>query len=57
MAAGFSDNPSQMPGHTSLEVWEYSRNSVNIKVGCRRKEKGKMDLHPTMNWGKNLSKS
>lgn len=53
MVAGCSDNPSQIPGHTSLKSWGYSRYSVNIKVGYRRKEQGKMDLHPIMNWEKN----
>lgn len=36
-----------------LESWGYSRYSVNLMVGCRRKEQGKMDLHLIVNWEKN----
>lgn len=37
----------------ALKSWGYSRYSVNTKVGYRRKEQGKMDLHLIMNWEEN----
>lgn len=41
----------------ALKSWGYSRYSVNKKVGYRRKEQGKMDLHLIRNWEENPVKN